>query len=146
MKFAMKNERSELDVLNAAVAEYLTAHEVPARAAYAVNLATEELIVNVIQYAYVDDEPHSIEVELGLEGDQIVLTIVDDGMPFDPRKGPSLNVHAEDYEGGGMGLLLVLDMVDVLKYRREDERNRVEVRIHLAAEDQASNSSEAMVI
>ena len=61
-------------------------------------------------------------------------------MPFDPRKAPSLNVHAEDYEGGGMGLILVLDMVDVLKYRREGERNHVEVRIHLAEDDARGTS------
>ena len=54
-------------MLNAAVAEYLRAHAVPARAAYAVNLATEELLVNVIRYAYMDDETHLIDVELGIE-------------------------------------------------------------------------------
>jgi len=134
LQLAIKNDMSELDGLNAAVAEYLTAHAVPDRAAYAVNLATEELLVNVIRYAYMDDETHTIEVELGSEGDQLVLTIVDDGMPFDPRKGPALNVHAEDYEGGGLGLILVLDMVDLLKYRREADRNHVEVRIHMAAD------------
>ena len=130
-------------MLNAAVAQYLSAHAVPARAAYAVNLATEELLVNVIRYAYMDDETHIIDVELGIEKDQLVLTILDDGMPFDPRKAPALNVHAEDYEGGGMGLVLVLDMVDVLKYRREGERNRVEVRIHLGADDAESEVLEA---
>ena len=143
LKLGIKNELSELEVLNAAVAQYLSAHAVPARAAYAVNLATEELLVNVIRYAYMDDETHIIDVELGIEKDQLVLTILDDGMPFDPRKAPSLNVHAEDYEGGGMGLALVLDMVDVLKYRREGERNRVEVRIHLAADGAESEVSEA---
>jgi serine/threonine-protein kinase RsbW len=134
-KVAIKNELSELVTLNAAVAEFLAAHAVPYRAAYAVNLAIEELVVNVIRYAYVDDDPHVIDVELAIEGDQIALRIDDDGMPFDPRRGPALNVHAEDRETGGLGLALVLDMVDVLKYRREEERNRVEVRIHLAAEE-----------
>lgn len=144
LKLAIKNELSELETVNAAVAEYLAAHPVPERAAYAVNLAIEELIVNVLQYAYIDDEPHIIEIELGIEGTQIVLRIVDDGMPFDPRKGPTLNVHAEDYENGGLGLILVLDMVDVLKYRRDADRNRVEVRIHVTTHDEES-SDEAPV-
>lgn len=135
LKVAIKNEMPELDRLNAAVAEYLAGHAVPERAAYAVNLAIEELIVNVIHYAYVDDETHMIDVELAIEGEQIVLRIDDDGMPFDPRKSPVLNVHAEDREIGGLGLILVLDMVDVLKYRREGGKNRVEVRIRLAAEN-----------
>jgi anti-sigma regulatory factor (Ser/Thr protein kinase) len=129
------NEMPELDTLIAAVAVDLAGHAVPERAAYAVNLAIEELIVNVIHYAYVDDETHRIDVELAIEGEQIVLRIDDDGMPFDPRKSPVLNVHAEDRQIGGLGLILVLDMVDVLKYRREGGKNRVEVRIRLAAEN-----------
>jgi len=143
LSLPIKNELAELDRLNAAVAEFLAAHSVPYRAAYAVNLAIEELIVNVIRYAYIDDETHVIEVELALEGEQIVLRIVDDGMPFDPRKGPALNLHAEDREIGGLGLILVLDMVDVLKYRRVEDRNRVEVRIHLAAEAENSGTAGA---
>ena len=143
LKVAIKNEMSELATLNAAVAEFLTAHSVAYRATYAVNLAIEELVVNVIRYAYVDDETHMIDVQLGIEGDQVVLRIVDDGMPFDPRRGPALNVHSEDREVGGLGLILVLDMVDVLKYRREKERNRVEVRIRLAEEDESGDSSAA---
>jgi anti-anti-sigma factor len=143
LKLAIKNELSQLETVNAAVADYLAAHPVPERAAYAVNLAIEELIVNVLQYAYIDDDPHVIDIELGIEGNQIVLRIVDDGMPFDPRKGPTLNVHAEDYENGGLGLILVLDMVDVLKYRRDGDRNRVEVRIHLANQEEESSAESA---
>ena len=140
LKVAIRNEISELESLNAKLAEFLAAHSVPYRAAYAVNLAVEELIVNVIRYAYVDDETHSIDVELAIEGEQIVLRIVDDGMPFDPRRGPALNVHSEDREVGGLGLILVLDMVDVLKYQREGEKNRVEVRIRLIADDERGES------
>ncbi len=143
LKVAIKNEMSELQNFSAAAAEFLAAHSVPHRAAYAVDLAIEELIVNVIRYAYVDDDAHVIDVELAIEGDQVVLRIDDDGMPFDPRKSPVLNVHAEDREVGGLGLILVLDMVDVLKYHREEERNRVEVRIRLAAEEEDGALSEA---
>ena len=139
---AIRNEISEFESLNATLAEFLTAHSVPYRAAYAVNLAIEELVVNVIRYAYVDDDTHLIDVELAIEGEQLVLRIVDDGMPFDPRRGPALNVHSEDREVGGLGLILVLDMVDVLKYQREEEKNRVEVRIRLTADDESGDARE----
>ncbi len=67
---------------------------------------------------------------------------MDDGRPFDPRTGPSLDLHAEEREVGGLGLLLVLDMVDVLKYQRVEEKNWVEVRIHLTPEDESGDPSE----
>ena len=141
LKLAIKNELSELEGLNATLAQFLDAHGVPHRAAYAVNLAIDELVVNVIRYAYVDDDTHLIDIELAVEGEQVILRIVDDGRPFDPRRGPSLDLHAEDREVGGLGLILVLDMVDVLKYRRVEERNRVEVRVHLIAEDENDDPS-----
>jgi anti-sigma regulatory factor (Ser/Thr protein kinase) len=97
---------------------------------YAVNLAIDELVTNVIRYAYVDDDPHTIEFKLAVGDEQIVLQMVDDGRPFDPRTGPALDLHADERQVGGLGLILVLDMVDVLKYRRTDDKNHVEVRIH----------------
>ena len=141
MKLAINNELSELESLNATLAQFLDAHGVPHKATYAVNLAIDELVVNVMRYAYVDDDTHLIDIELVIEGEQVILRIVDDGRPFDPRTGPSLDLHAEDREAGGLGLLLVLDMVDVLKYRRVEEKNYVEVRVHLFAEDEKDDPS-----
>jgi len=135
LKLAIKNEFSDLEGLNAAVRQFLDVHGVPHRAAYAVNLAIDELVVNVMRYAYVDDNTHLIDIALAIEGDQIVLRIVDDGRPFDPRRGPALDLHAEDREVGGLGLLLVLDMVHRLNYRRVNEKNWVEARIRLIEED-----------
>jgi serine/threonine-protein kinase RsbW len=141
LKLAIKNELSELEGFNATLAQFLDFHNIPYRAAYAVNLAIDELVVNVMRYAYVDEDTHLIDIELAIEGDQLILQIVDDGRPFDPRSGPALDLHAEDREAGGLGLILVLDMVDVLKYRRMDERNWVEVRVRLIEEDENTDLS-----
>ena len=141
-KTGIKNDLSELPGLNAALAEFLEEHSVPHRAAYAVNLAIDELVVNVIRYAYVDEDTHRIDIDLVIEDEQLILRIVDDGRSFDPRKGPSLDLHTEEREVGGLGLILVLDMVDALKYCREDEKNHVEVRIHLIPEVEAPNTCE----
>ena len=143
LKLAIKNELSELKNVHATIAQFLKSHSVAKRATYAVNLAVDELVVNVMRYAYVDDEVHTIDLELAIQGDQIILRIVDDGRPFDPRTGPALDLHAEEREEGGLGLLLVLDMVDVLKYQRVDEKNWVEVRIHLSGQDDRSDLPES---
>jgi anti-anti-sigma factor len=131
LRLQIKNEHSELKGLMSDLGQFIQAHRVPHRAAYAVNLTIDELVSNVMRYAYVDDETHFIEIVLAIEGDQIILQITDDGRPFDPRTGPELDLHAEDREFGGLGILLVLEMVDALKYRRVEEKNCVEVRIHL---------------
>jgi serine/threonine-protein kinase RsbW len=138
---AISNELTELADLTATLTAFLESHGVPSRATYAVNLAIDELVVNVIRYAYVDDDPHIIDIELTVDvaGEQVILRITDDGRPFDPRNGPVLDLHAEDREVGGLGLILVLDMVDVLHYQRVEEKNCVEVRVHLVEENEGGD-------
>lgn len=135
LKLTIANEMSELEGLYATVNQFLARHQVPYRSGYAVNLAIEELVVNVIRYAYVDDDPHTIEIGLGIIDEQIILEIRDAGRPFDPREAPAHDVDADDLDVGGLGLTLVLDLVDALTYRREDEKNRVQVCIQLRAEE-----------
>lgn len=144
LKLTIKNEISEFKTLHASLAQFLAAHAVPAKAAYAVDLAVEELVMNVIRYAFVDDDTHLIDVELAKEGDQIIVRIADDGRPFDPREDPVLDLQSDDREVGGLGLYLVLDMVDVLKYRRVEEQNRVEVRVCMTVQEQSEDLSEAV--
>jgi anti-anti-sigma factor len=129
LTLAIRNELSDLKRVNEEVTRFLHPHGVAPRATYAVNLAIDELVTNVIRYAYVDDDPHTIGFQLALDDDQIVMQINDDGRPFDPRTGPALDLHADERQVGGLGLILVLDMVDSLKYRRTGEQNHVEVRI-----------------
>ena len=139
LKLSIKNEVSEFKDLNASLAQFLAAHEVPSRAAYTVDLAVEELVMNVIRYAFVDDDTHPIDIELAIEGEQVVLRIADGGRPFDPRENPELDLDADDRQVGGLGLYLVVDMVDMLKYQRVDEQNRVEVRISMTAGEQVGD-------
>ena len=142
LKLKIANEISEFKTLNASLTQFLTAHSVPSRAAYAVDLAVEELVMNVIRYAFIDDDTHLIEVELAIEGDQIILRITDDGRPFDPREDPALDLQSDDREIGGLGLTLVLDMVDALKYQRVEDTNRIEVRVCMNVQDQSEETSE----
>ncbi len=135
LKLSIINEMSELDGLYASVNQFLAKHQVPYRSGYAVNLAIEELAVNVIRYAYVDDDQHTIDFGLGIIDEQIILEIRDSGRPFDPREAPSHDPDVEDLEPGGLGLTLVLDMVDGLTYRRENDKNHVQVCIHIRAEE-----------
>jgi serine/threonine-protein kinase RsbW len=132
LKLTIKNDMSELARLYSRANELLVRNGVPYRAGYAVNLAIEELVVNVIRYAYVDDDEHTIDIGLGVIDDQIILEIRDSGRPFDPREAPPHDPDAEDLEAGGLGLILVLDLVDGLTYRRENDKNhvRVCVRVH----------------
>ena len=126
---------SELEGLYAKVNQFLIGHKTPYRSGYAMNLAVEELVVNVIRYAYVEDDPQPIDIGVGIIDEQLILEIRDSGRPFDPREAPPHDPDVEDLEVGGLGLTLVLDLVDALTYRREDNKNHVQVCIQLRADE-----------
>lgn len=133
LSMSIKNDLSELKNLYDAVATFLKKHSIPYRPGYAVNLALEELVVNIIRHAFFDDETHLIGIELCLTDEQLLLRIEDDGRKFDPRESTVDPRTHDDPEVGGLGLILVLDIVDGLKYERVENKNRVEVRVRLHA-------------
>jgi serine/threonine-protein kinase RsbW len=144
LKVSIRNQMAELKGLYGSVADFLKAHAIPYRPSYAVHLALEELVVNIIRYAFFDDDAHLIDIDLRIGDEQLILIIEDDGRPFDPREGPEDPRDIDDPEVGGLGLVLVLDIVDALKYKRVDNRNRVEVRIHLGAVLEGDESDVAL--
>ena len=144
LKLTIKNETSELRELYAKISEFLESHSTPYRSGYTVNLALEELVVNIIRYAYMDLDEHLIDIDLNIVDQQLVLVIEDDGRPFDPQAGNIREMeYAEDPEElqvGGLGLVLVLDMVDMLKYARVKDKNRTEVRIKFKEADEPAET------
>lgn len=91
-------------------------------------LACEEIIVNVIDHAYAAREGE-INIEVTSPAAKEVQVVVsDDGPPFDPltaRTNPDTDLPLEAREAGGLGLFLVRQIVDQLDYERDGERNVV---------------------
>ena len=84
-------------------------------------LAVEESVANVINYGGAT----SITLQAKAEDGQLVLTIDDDGQPFDPTEGSStdLSVPADQRPPGGMGIIMLHKMTDGLEYQRVDGHN-----------------------
>ena len=120
------------------MAQFLDAHDIPERAAYAVNLAVDELVVNVMRYAYVDDETHTIDLKLATRGGPghpaTSWTTADRSIRAQALRS---TCNAEEREAGGLGLLLVLDMVDVLKYQRVRREELGRSRVHCSRDNRA---------
>lgn len=84
-------------------------------------LALEEAVVNVISYGAATAIVVSAEVTDG----RLVLTIDDDGRPFDPTQGSTtdLTVPADERPVGGLGIILMHQMTDALSYERVGGHN-----------------------
>ena len=89
-------------------------------------MAAEEAIVNVINYAYGENEGN-IEVVCISEDDRFIIKIVDSGSPFNllSHKDPDIYMDMSERAIGGLGIYLIKKLVDYIEYKRENESNIV---------------------
>ena len=127
IEFSLANDLSEIADVAARIDAFCAARAVAPDISYAINLAIDELLTNTVSYGYDDDDRHRIEIVLRRENDTLVVVIVDDSEPFDPTQMPEPDTEAplDEREAGGLGLLLVNQMMDRFEYRRQDGRNVV---------------------
>lgn len=91
-----------------------------------INLAVEEIFVNVASYAYPDGDG-SAEIIIDIEETPLSVTIkvIDSGIPFNPleHKDPDVTLKAEDRGIGGLGIYLTKKTMDSVSYSYENGKN-----------------------
>jgi anti-sigma regulatory factor (Ser/Thr protein kinase) len=106
---------------------WLAEHQVSFEAMYLVSLAIEELVTNCIKYGYQDANGHTIDFLLSVGEGVLSLEVVDDGNPFNPLDAPrpDLSLPPEKRPIGGLGLHLLRELADEMRYERRDGTNRL---------------------
>ena len=94
------------------------------------NLAMEEAVVNVMNYAYPADTVGDVTIEAVTIADQLQFTITDCGTPFDPTAKAEVDttLSAEERPIGGLGIHLVRQLMDSINYERIDGKNVLTLR------------------
>ena len=89
------------------------------------SIVLDELITNVIRYAFEDDHTHMIYLEFIVTNKTFYTAIEDDGIPFNPftQESPDTSLSLEDREIGGLGIHIVKSLMDSYEYIRIDNRN-----------------------
>ena len=92
-----------------------------------IELAMEEILVNIGAYAY--DDEGEVEVTCRDSGEEFVVRIIDYGKRFNPLEyaEPDLTADIEERAVGGLGVFLARRMTDAVEYRREGEKNILEL-------------------
>jgi serine/threonine-protein kinase RsbW len=88
-------------------------------------LAVEELLVNIISYAFPDRVNGNMEVQCAKKGDSLIVCIIDEGNPFDVTAvaAPDVSTPIHERKIGGMGIFLVKNVVDTILYKRKGKKN-----------------------
>ena len=115
-----------LDTVQSFVAEALERAGCPLRTQMQIEVAVEEIFVNIAQYAYAP-ETGDVTVFAEVSGDPAVLTLrfSDGGIPYDPlaRQDPDIGLPAEERDIGGLGVYMTKQFMDELHYEYRDGRN-----------------------
>ena len=91
------------------------------------NTVLDELLSNIISYAFDDDADHEIDIRVELAGPRLSITIADDGTPFDPfaLPDPDTTLPLDERSVGGLGIHLVRKVMDEASYERVGPNNVV---------------------
>ena len=91
-----------------------------------IDLAVEEIFVNIAKYAYMPDRGRAIvRVEVSDEPIQVRITFIDHGKPYDPlaKDDPDISLSADDRPIGGLGIFMAKQSMDDIKYEYKDGSN-----------------------
>jgi anti-sigma regulatory factor (Ser/Thr protein kinase) len=93
-----------------------------------VNIAAEEVFVNISSYAY-GERGGGATVRISV-GDDIVVEFEDGGKPYNPidNGDPDITASADRRAVGGLGVFMVKKLMDSVEYRREGEKNVLTLR------------------
>jgi serine/threonine-protein kinase RsbW/sigma-B regulation protein RsbU (phosphoserine phosphatase) len=96
-----------------------------------ITLILDEIITNVVNYAYPDNKEHELSVSIDKIGVHITIRLVDSGIAFDPlaKEDPDVDSNLEERKVGGLGIFLAKQLSDDFKYSRINGQNQLDIRI-----------------
>ena len=109
------------------VLEQLAGYSYSERVRAQLDVAVEEIFVNIARYAYPPDQPGWVKLCCRVEPSplQIVIKFMDQGVPFDPlkKRDADTTLTAEERPIGGLGILMVKRSMDQVSYVYENGQN-----------------------
>jgi serine/threonine-protein kinase RsbW len=132
----IKNDLGEIGRMSQAVAAWCHTQALPEEVEFQIDLVLDELVSNVIRHGLKDDKEHIIDVNLWCDGQDLVLEVEDDGVPFNPLDSPipDINQPIEARRIGGLGIHLVRQIMDNLAYERREGKNHLHMKKRLGVE------------
>jgi anti-sigma regulatory factor (Ser/Thr protein kinase) len=121
----IENDLSEIAKVDEKLDDFAEQFGVPPAIAATFHIIFDDLLNNVISYGYNDEQRHFIDISLKLTASGLTVSIADDGVPFNPlaETAPDTTLSIEDRPIGGMGIHLVINMVDDISYQRTADKN-----------------------
>ena len=130
-KMTIEAKIENLDDVLAFIDAELEAADCPMKKQMQIDVAVEEIFVNIANYAYAPETGSAdINVRIAEDPKRVIITFTDSGMPYDPvaREDPDIDIPAEDREVGGLGVFMVKQMMDDMDYSYQNGKNILTVQ------------------
>ena len=101
----------------------------PMRAQMQIDVAVEELFVNIAHYAYAPGEGDA-QITVQAADGMVEIEFRDSGVPYDPlaKADPDVSLSAEERQIGGLGIFMVKKTMDDMVYHYMDGQNVLKIR------------------
>ena len=122
----LKNDRAEIPRLAAFIDSFCQPLGPTKEDLMSFHLALEEAVTNVIAHGFQDGESHELTVALAAApGGRVTAVVTDDAPAFDPVAHPAADttLPLEQRPIGGLGVHLIKNLMDSVRYERRDGRN-----------------------
>ena len=123
-----------IGTVTAFVDEQLEALNCPMKAQMQIDIAIDELFGNIAHYAYSPEVgTATVRVEVEEEPMAVVITFLDQGVPYDPltAEDPDTTLSADERKIGGLGIFMVKKSMDEIDYRYQDGQNILTIKKRL---------------
>ncbi len=123
-----------IPVITEFVDEQLAKYNCPVKAQAQIDIAIDELFSNIVHYAYHPGTgPATVRVEVVEKPLSVVITFIDQGVPYDPlaKADPDVTLSAEERAIGGLGIYIVKKNMNEITYEYKDGRNILKIRKEL---------------
>ena len=121
----LKNQMEELERVNQFVEEIGDELGLDMEMLMNLNLVIEEMVVNVISYAYPEGKTAEIELLAESDGKELTFVLSDKGKAFDPtaKETANMDINPADRDLGGMGIFIVKNIMNEVSYQRLEGKN-----------------------
>lgn len=133
-ELVIEADRNNLRDVQAFIDELLEEADCPMLTQTAIDVAVEELFVNIASYAYDQGKGVAvIQVTMHEDPPSAEITFIDNGRPYDPlaKEDPDITLSVKERKKGGLGIYMVKNSMDDMSYEFSDGKNILTIKKYL---------------
>ena len=133
-ELVIEADRMNLPQVQAFIDEQLEAVGCPMLAQTTIDIAVEELFVNIASYAYGDESGNAVvQVTMYEDPFSVEITFIDNGRRYNPlvKADPDTTLSANQRQIGGLGIFMVKNSMDNVNYEYKDGKNILTIKKNL---------------